>query len=252
MRKLIVRKLKQIEKEYNVKVLLAVESGSRAWGFASPDSDYDVRFIYVRPEKDYLRLEDVRDVIELPINDELDINGWDLPKTLKLLYRSNPTLFEWFSSPIVYMETEFADRFREIMTDYFSTKKSLYHYISMAEGNYREFLRGEMVKAKKYFYVLRPVLACRWVLDRRTPPPMLFSELAAVELPDYLRSKVDLLLDLKMNSPEVKEIPRIDILNEYLDESIADIKNRIADMEDSNNNWDKLNDLFLRTLSMQD
>lgn len=252
MKELIVRKLKQIEKEYNVKVLLAVESGSRAWGFASPDSDYDVRFIYVRPEKDYLRLEDVRDVIELPINDELDINGWDLPKTLKLLYRSNPTLFEWFSSPIVYMETEFADRFREIMTDYFSTKKSLYHYISMAEGNYREFLRGEMVKAKKYFYVLRPVLACRWVLDRRTPPPMLFSELAAVELPDYLRSKVDLLLDLKMNSPEVKEIPRIDILNEYLDESIADIKNRIADMEDSNNNWDKLNDLFLRTLSMQD
>ena len=252
MKELIVRKLKQIEKEYNVKVLLAVESGSRAWGFASPDSDYDVRFIYVRPEKDYLRLEDVRDVIELPINDELDINGWDLPKTLKLLYRSNPTLFEWFSSPIVYMETEFAYRFREIITDYFSTKKSLYHYISMAEGNYREFLRGEMVKAKKYFYVLRPVLACRWVLDRRTPPPMLFSELAAVELPDYLRSKVDLLLDLKMNSPEVKEIPRIDILNEYLDESIADIKNRIADMEDSNNNWDKLNDLFLRTLSMQD
>lgn len=252
MKELIVMKLKQIEKEYNVKVLLAVESGSRAWGFASPDSDYDVRFIYVRPEKDYLRLEDVRDVIELPINDELDINGWDLPKTLKLLYRSNPTLFEWFSSPIVYMETEFADRFREIMTDYFSTKKSLYHYISMAEGNYREFLRGEMVKAKKYFYVLRPVLACRWVLDRRSPPPMLFSELAAVELPDYLRSKVDLLLDLKMNSPEVKEIPRIDILNEYLDESIADIKNRIADMEDSNNNWDKLNDLFLRTLSMQD
>ena len=161
MRELIISKLKQIEKDYNVRVLLAVESGSRAWGFASPDSDYDVRFIYVRPEKEYLRLEDVRDVIELPINDELDINGWDLQKTLRLLYRSNPTLFEWFSSPIVYMETEFADQFREIMTDYFSTKKSLYQYISMAESNYREYLKGEMVKAKKYFYVLRPVLACR-------------------------------------------------------------------------------------------
>ena len=252
MKELIVRKLKQIEKEYNVKVLLAVESGSRAWGFASPDSDYDVRFIYVRPEKDYLRLEDVRDVIELPINDELDINGWDLPKTLKLLYRSNPTLFEWFSSPIVYMETEFADRFREIMTDYFSTKKSLYHYISMAEGNYREFLRGEMVKAKKYFYVLRPVLACRWVLDHNTPPPMLFSELADAELPGYLRTEVERLLDLKMNSPEVKEIPRIDILNEYLDESIANIKSGIAAMKDTNNSWSKLNDLFLRTIAMQD
>ena len=85
MRKLIISKLKQIEKDYNVRVLLAVESGSRAWGFASPDSDYDVRFIYVRPEKEYLRLEDVRDVIELPINDELDINGWDLQNTAAAL-----------------------------------------------------------------------------------------------------------------------------------------------------------------------
>ena len=184
----------------------------------------------------------------MPINDELDINGWDLQKTLRLLYRSNPTLFEWFSSPIVYMETEFADQFREIMTDYFSTKKSLYHYISMAEGNYREFLKGEMVKAKKYFYVLRPVLACRWVLDHNTPPPMLFSELADAELPDALRPKVEQLLDLKMNSPEVKEIPRIDAINMYLDESVAEIKSRVADIKDSNNEWNTLNELFLNAL----
>ena len=144
MRVLITNELKKIEAEYNVKILLAVESGSRAWGFASPDSDFDVRFIYIRPKEDYLRLEEVRDVIELPINDDLDINGWDLQKALRLLYRSNPTLFEWFSSPIVYMETDFADQFRGIMTEYFSTQKSLYHYISMAEGNYREFLKGEM------------------------------------------------------------------------------------------------------------
>ena len=98
MEKLICSKLHEIEKENNVKILLAVESGSRAWGFASPDSDYDVRFIYVRPKDDYLRLENVRDVIELPIDDVLDINGWDLQKTLRLLYKSNPTLFEWFSS----------------------------------------------------------------------------------------------------------------------------------------------------------
>ena len=133
MKDLIVSELKKIEAEYNVRILLAVESGSRAWGFASPDSDYDVRFIYVRPKEDYLRLEEVRDVIELPINDELDINGWDLQKALRLLYKSNPTLFEWFSSPIVYMETAFADRFRSIMTEYFSSKKSLYHYISISD-----------------------------------------------------------------------------------------------------------------------
>lgn len=249
MRELIARKLRQIEKDYNVRVLLAVESGSRAWGFASSDSDYDVRFIYVRPEKEYLRLEAVRDVIELPINDELDINGWDLQKTLRLLYRSNPTLFEWFSSPIIYVETEFADQFREIMTDYFSTKKSLYHYISMAESNYREFLKGEMVKAKKYFYVLRPVLACRWVIERKTPPPMLFSELASAELPEYLRPEIDRLLELKMNSPEVKEIPRINALNEYLDRTIAEIKGKIAEIEDSSSSWEKLNTLFQNTIS---
>lgn len=249
MKELIVNELKKIEAEHHVKILLAVESGSRAWGFASPDSDYDVRFIYVRPKEDYLRLEEVRDVIELPINDELDINGWDLQKALRLLYRSNPTLFEWFSSPIVYMETEFADQFRIIMTEYFSSQKSLYHYISMAEGNYREYLKGEMVKAKKYFYVLRPVLACNWVLNRQTPPPMLFDELAAAELPTELRPDVDRLLDLKMNSPEVKEIPKISAINEYLDQEIVTIKGKINELtKEQNNSWKVLNDLFLHTI----
>ena len=124
MEKLICSKLHEIEKENNVKILLAVESGSRAWGFASPDSDYDVRFIYVRPKDDYLRLENVRDVIELPIDDVLDINGWDLQKTLRLLYKSNPTLFEWFSSPIVYLETDFADRFRKLWENIFLQRKA--------------------------------------------------------------------------------------------------------------------------------
>ena len=157
MKERIIQKLYEIEKEHNIRILLAVESGSRAWGFASPDSDYDVRFIYVRQRDDYLRLNAMRDVIELPISDELDISGWDLQKALRLLYKSNPTLFEWFSSPIVYIETPFANDFRNIMQDYFSKKKTLYHYISMAEGNYRDYLKGDTVWAKKYF-MYRPVL----------------------------------------------------------------------------------------------
>lgn len=245
MEKLILSKLREIENKENVRILLAVESGSRAWGFASPDSDYDVRFIYVRNQEDYLRLEKVRDVIELPIDDVLDINGWDLQKTLRLLYKSNPTLFEWFSSPIVYMETEFADKFRLIMQEYFSTKRSMYHYVSMAEGNYREFLKGDMVKAKKYFYVLRPILACRWILEKGTPPPMLFSELMAAELPDKLQPDVNMLLELKINSPEVKLIPRIDRINEYLDSSIEEIKSILQSMDkDKPVNWSVLNRLF--------
>ena len=245
-RKEIIDELNRIEETEGVRILLAVESGSRAWGFESPDSDYDVRFIYVRPQADYLRLDSVRDVIELPINDELDVNGWDLKKTLQLLYKSNPTLFEWFSSPIIYKETPFADKFRAMMNKYFSTKSSLWHYISMASGNYREFLKGDVVKAKKYFYVLRPVLACRWILDKGTPPPMLFSELAKAELPESLSVDVGYLLNLKMNNPEVKEIPRIDVINEYLDESIEDIKATVSVMyEEKNANWDELNKIFL-------
>ena len=164
MKDTIQKELAQIEQTQNVRILLAVESGSRAWGFASPDSDYDVRFIYVRPKDAYLRLQKHRDVIELPINDALDINGWDLTKTLRLLHKSNPTLFEWGASPIVYLETDFAARFKSVMGRYFSSKRGLYHYIHMAAGNYREYIKGDMIKAKKYFYVLRPVLACFLIL----------------------------------------------------------------------------------------
>lgn len=250
MRELILEKLKQIEEDQHVKILLAVESGSRAWGFASPDSDYDVRFIYVGSKNDYLRLDERRDVIELPINEELDINGWDLQKALRLFYKSNPTLFEWLSSPIVYIDSEFADQLRAVNGKYFSSKKSLYHYISMAQGNYREYLKGEMVRAKKYLYVLRPILACKWILKNRTQPPMLFSELMKAELPPELTRDVEKLLDLKMHSPETKEIPRISAINDYLDAEIEKISEQIKNEEDGRNcSWDELNAMFLVQLS---
>lgn len=249
MRETILKKLNELEKRESVKILLAVESGSRAWGFASPDSDYDVRFIYVRPREDYLRLEKTRDVIELPIEGELDINGWDLDKTLRLLRASNPTLFEWFSSPIVYRETAFADAFRSVMQKYFSSRRGLSHYLSMAGSNYREYLKGDMVKAKKYFYVLRPILACRWILDKGTPPPMLFSELMEAELEPALLPDVNRLLDLKVNAPELKTIPRIESINRYLDRSIEEVRLRIAQLpEDASHGWEELNRLFLAQL----
>lgn len=246
MRERIVNNLKELEKEENIRILLAVESGSRAWGFASPDSDYDVRFIYIRQREDYLRLDTIDDVIELPVSDELDIVGWDLQKALRLLYKSNPTLFEWFSSPVVYLETPIAERFRKLMMNYFSVKRSLYHYISMAQGNYRGYLKGEMVRAKKYFYVLRPLLACYWVLEKRTPPPMLFRDLVEAELPACLKAEVERLLDLKVNSPEVKEIAKITSLNDFLDAGIADVKARLDDMEETRiSGWEQLNEFFL-------
>ncbi len=245
MQELIKEKLREIEQTEQVCILHAVESGSRAWGFPSRDSDYDVRFFYVRPLEHYLKLENTRDVIELPINDMLDINGWDLTKTLQLAYDANPTLFEWMSSPIIYRETAFAARFRPLLHHYFSAKKGLYHYISMAERNCRNYLKGDMVRAKKYFYVLRPVLVCLWILERQVPPPMLFSELMASQLEPEMCPLVEALLELKMNSPEVREIPRVDALNLYLDRNIAAIKERVLQQEASANaGWEPLNEFF--------
>lgn len=249
MRDIIIEKLKEIEQTEDVKILHAIESGSRAWGFPSPDSDFDVRFIYVHKPEYYLKLEKTRDVIELPINDMLDINGWDLQKTLRLLRGSNPTLFEWMNSPIVYRRTDFIDRLQPILDSYFNCKNGLYHYLSMAEGNYRDYLKGDIVKAKKYFYVLRPILACKWILHKHSRPPMLFRDLMESELDEYLKSDVERLLDLKMNVPEMKLIPRVDAINEYLDRSLEEVKAQIAVYpSEDHGDWEPLNRLFLEYL----
>ena len=249
MVELIREKLSVIEQQENCRILLAVESGSRAWGFASPDSDYDVRFIYARPKESYLKLERVRDVICLPTNDDLDISGWDLDKTLKLLHNSNPTVFEWLYSPIVYKTTDFVEQLKPIMLNYFSLKNVLWHYWNMAKSNYLDYLKSDMVKAKKYFYVIRPVLACRWILEKRTPPPMLLSELIESQLPNQLEGVVSNLLELKVNSPEIKTIPKISVLNEYLDKSIIEIKKQIELLPKKTfKGWDELDELFLSAL----
>ena len=249
MKDLIIQKLTEIEQKEDIRILHAVESGSRAWGFPSPDSDYDVRFLYVRRPEFYLKLEKTRDVIELPINDMLDINGWDIKKTLQLLHSSNPTLFEWMNSPVIYRQTEFADVIRPYLDRYFSCKSGLYHYLSMAEGNYREYLKSDTVRAKKYFYVLRPILACKWILHKGTRPPMLFRELMESELEEHLKPTVENLLDLKMNVPEVKLIPRIDELNQYLDNTIQEVKDQIAVVPyNKDSDWNALDRLFIDIL----
>lgn len=249
MEDIIIEKLNEIERVENIRILHAVESGSRAWGFASPDSDYDVRFIYVRPKEYYLRLDRTRNVLEYPLNDVLDINGWDIDKTLKLLHTSNPTLFEWSNSPIVYKTTDQFKQLLPLLGDYFAIKSGLWHYLSMAEGNYREYLKGEMVKAKKYFYVIRPLLACRWILERYTPPPVLFTELMETQLESELQPVVNELLKLKMSTPEIGEMPRIVFLNDFIERNLSIIRKQIEALPSSpQSDWEPLNALFLSIL----
>lgn len=250
MTEIIKKKLKEIEARENIRVLHCVESGSRAWGFASPDSDYDVRFIYVRPLEYYLRLEKARDVIEWQFDETLDINGWDLQKALRLLHNSNPTLFEWNASPIVYRTSEEWGKIAKIINNFFAKKAGLYHYLSAAKSNYREYLHGEIVRLKKYFYVLRPILACKWILKNGTPPPMLFDELVAACLESELIPAVDALLKMKRETPELGEGPRIAVINDYLDENIEKIGALIADIpDDPPHDWNILNRIFINILN---
>ena len=249
MRNTILSKLNEIEERENIRILHCIESGSRAWGFASPDSDYDVRFIYVRPKEFYLRLDKTRDVIEWQLDDTLDINGWDVQKALTLLHNSNPTLFEWNSSPIVYRTTEEWQKIAAVINRYFVAKSGLYHYLSTAKSNYREYLKGETVRLKKYFYVLRPLLACKWILAEGTPPPMLFTALMDKYLDEELKPDVERLLELKINTPEIGEGKRFDRVNDYLDRNIEEIEKRIAELpREEARDWDELNTIFLSLL----
>lgn len=248
MREVILKELQKIEEKENVKIIMAIESGSRAWGFASPDSDYDVRFIYIRNPESYLKLEGIRDVIEWKLDDTLDINGWDLKKALQLLHKSNPTVFEWCASPIVYLEREEFSDLMKLLPQYFSVKKSLFHYWHMAETNYREYLKGSEVRVKKYFYVLRPLLAAKWILDNQSAPPMLFDELVEAELEDELRPELDKLLALKKCMPEMGMAPKIQIFNDYIERTMPEIKGIATGIEDKRVEWDKLNEFFIRMI----
>lgn len=240
-------KLCELEKAENIRILHCIESGSRAWGFESPDSDYDVRFIYVRPKEFYLRLDKTRDVIEWQLDDIWDINGWDLSKALRLLHNSNPTMFEWNSSPIVYRTTEEWQSLNGLINDCFCSHPGAWHYLNMAKSNFKEFLQGEEVRLKKYFYVLRPILACEWIIEKGTPPPMLFSKLSEAMLPEEMKAPVNELLKKKTETSELGTGRRIDVLNDYIEKKLADIEETASKLPDKAEiGWERLNEAFLR------
>src|SRR5690606_8552300 len=145
----IKHELTRLENDHDVKVLLAVESGSRAWGFASTDSDWDVRFIYVHRPEWYLSIDDKRDVIEEMLPRDIDLAGWELKKTLHLFRKSNPPLLEWLRSPLLYKEAfGTAVRMRRLAERFFSPVSASYHYLSMARRNHEHYLRGDEVRLK--------------------------------------------------------------------------------------------------------
>ncbi len=229
----IKQELTRLENDHDIKILLAVESGSRAWGFASTDSDWDVRYIYVHRLDWYLKIDNLKDSQEEILPNDIDLAGWELKKALRLFRKSNPPMLEWLRSPIVYLEQfSTAQRLRELSGQFFSPRSGMYHYLSMAKNNFREFLQRDVVRTKKYFYVLRPVLACEWIKERGSFPPMEFDQLVEAQVTDAtVRGEIEQLLEIKIAGGELGEGQRNKILNEYLETKISYFSNYVDEME---------------------
>jgi uncharacterized protein len=229
MHKTILDRLRQIEATENVRILFAIESGSRAWGFPSPDSDYDARFVYARPRDWYLSLAPGRDVIELPIVDDLDINGWDIKKALNLLLKANPVLLEWLSSPIRYLWNEaecarlqcFAERIAH-------GPACRHHYFNLGESLWKRHIADKAaVNLKKYFYIVRPAMALRWIrMHPHVRPPMNFQELlTGIDLSEPLTNALETLLIAKSRSKELGLAPRVPVIDEFVEAEFEAARN---------------------------
>ena len=241
----VSHELRRLEEAEGARVLLAVESGSRAWGFESPDSDFDVRFVYVRPLEHYLRLEGARDVLEWRLDEVLDISGWDLDKSLRLARGANPSFFEWLASPIVYAEDPAFTAVRDLAADCFSPVASARHYLSMARGQMAACTAGT-IRLKKYLYTMRALLAARWVVAERAPAPMLFGDLVGAELEDSMSGLVEELLAAKTASGESDERPRVPAFDAWVAGALAEMEDAVGALAPGPKvPWGRLNEVFL-------
>lgn len=250
MRKHIIEQLRVLEEERNIKILYAVESGSRAWGFASENSDWDVRFVYVHSLDWYLQIGEKKDNIEQMLPNDLDLSGWDLRKSLNLLRKSNPSLLEWLDSPIIYIENKTAiSELRALAATCFNSKSVMYHYLNMARNTYKSYLGHDMVKIKKYFYAFRPLFACRWIEKHGTMPPVLFEKMLAEFNDPIIRPMIDNLLIEKKAAQEIGERPRNQILNDFITNEIDYFDNYLKTVKvDKTQNLEMLNVFFRKVV----
>lgn len=254
IQKEILDNLDRIEEQYQVKILHAVESGSRAWGFASPDSDYDVRFIYMHHPEEYLRIDPAKDVIEWQLDEVLDINGWDLKKAMLAYGKGNPNIMEWANSPVIYRTSEEWVRLKTAVLHYFSQKAALCHYYGTAKSTYKGFLTGDQIRYKKYFYALRPLLCCKWIERYHSAPPVEFSKLMALfdgtdpALDKTLQSGIEDLLIRKSATEEKDLNPQIPVIIDFI-RTECERQKKVSDEspDDRSHDFTELNEVF-RTL----
>lgn len=248
MRDRIFENLKSIERQYEVKIILAVESGSRSWGIPSESSDYDVRFVYIHKTEWYLSIDEQRDVIEIPIDEHLDMHGWELRKALRLLRKANPHLLEWLHSGIVYYQDDLCmENIRAIAEAAFSSKAALFHYVHMAKRNHLEFLQKDRVQIKKYFYVLWPILACLWIEKYNLFPPLDFRNLVDKTLvSNNLKEDVLSLIQQKQVGVDTVLASHFEDLHHFIETEIEWIVRYAKTLEDEHRNIKPQLDLVFR------
>jgi hypothetical protein len=218
-RPVVHERLRELERERDLRVLFACESGSRAWGFASKDSDFDVRFIFVRRPVDYVRLRPPADAFDVVTDGELDLAGWDVRKTAELLYKCNVPLMEWIESPIVYeADGSFHATLRAFRDEYFDVKRAAFHYLKLAQHTWDDYIAGEaQPRRKKYLYALRPLACEQFVETHRAQPPTEFAHvLAGIELPVRVREAIETLLAQKRGNDELGAAPADEALNGWI------------------------------------
>jgi len=221
MQKEIKLKLKEIEKERDIEILFAVESGSRVWGFASENSDWDIRFVYKKPLQEYIKIGKGKDTIEL-MDKDLDFSGWDIHKALGLLGKCNPSLVDWLSSNIIYKNGKIRKNMLAYLKNHFSPRANGYHFLNMAKKNYDKYIqKRKQVSRKKYLYVMRSIIALDYIKRNLTVAPIVFSNLVKqAKISKGIKQEIKTLLDEKKRNSEDVIGPRIPILDKYIENSI--------------------------------
>lgn len=252
MKQTIINKLAEVEKEQHIQILFACESGSRGWQFPSPDSDYDVRFIYVRPYRFYLSVLDRKYDLNFPISGELDMYGWDIRKVLQLIKKSNTTPFEWLQSPIIYrQDANFTNDLWTLCQFYFGQRSNIHHYLGIAQGALETMATDNEIKIKKLFYVLRPLLAAKWCLEKQSIAPMTIGPLMTL-LPEQLKEQVRELIDLKSTAAESYVIKISRELKTYIENEFTRINEASAHLKKDHFDADRLDEFFVNTIKRYD
>jgi len=251
MEEKIKKYLSDLEKEKGIEILFACETGSRAWGFQSSDSDYDVRIIYKHDIDWYLSLIEEKDTIELFLdNNEIDISGWDLRKSLRLLWKSNSPLLERIQSPIIYkLDKDFLASINSIAQKTYSRIATIHHYLSMAKKSLEEVTISNEYKLKKFFYALRASIACLWILEKEEMPPIEFGKmLNGLDLPKNLIMRIGELIKIKATISEIYLHKGEQELIEFMKNCIERADGESKSLPASKGQMNDLDEFFRKTL----